>query len=122
METLISLVIFGVIYSLVYVVKHKLPKIQGDEPDEVMDEPFQQTYMPEPETIAPAVTKKKDAGNRKRPLLYGEGKEAGNKEHRSTYDSSVENELPKGKRFSIGNRSEAKRAFIYSEIFNRKYQ
>ena len=122
METLVSLVVFGVVYFLIYVVKKMIPKGQGAGLVNDMGEVFQQTDMPEPENVAPVVTKTVSENSRKKPLLYGEGEAAGNTEHRSTSDSSAESELPKGKRFSIGNRSEAKRAFIYSEIFNRKYE
>ena len=122
METLISLVIFGVVYFLIYVVKNMIPKCQGTVPVNDMGEVFQQTDMPEPEIVAPVVTKTVRENSRKRPLLYGEGEAAGNKEHRSTSDTAVKSESPKGKRSCIGNRSEAKRAFIYSEIFKRKYE
>ena len=121
MGNLISLLVVGVVYLLAYLIKNRLSKIKAAEPVDVMDESFQQINMPEPETVA-AVTKKKDAGRKKSPLLHGEGEAVGNKEHRSTSDSSVEKEQSKDRRFGIAGRSEAKRAFIYSEIFNRKYQ
>lgn len=123
METIISLLVVGVIYSAIYVVKRLISKSVDAAGAPVMGEPFPHIEVLETEERGPGESPlKREAGRRKTPE-FGEKESRTAHENRSTSDSSSSaDDKPKGKRFSISDKSEAKRAFIYAEIFNRKYQ
>ena len=116
METVLGLVVVGIIYSVVFVVKSVFSKNPGVDAKPVMTEVFPEIKMYEQpflheETLlhqnqkkkkaVKAVSKEQPHGIVKKEIPVEEKKEHG--------------------KFSINGKSEAKRAFIYSEIFNRKY-
>ena len=121
MESIISLVIFGMIYAVVYMIKAALSGNEGvevkplteessTEPDEFEQTPQQVIYV-EPEPKPKKRMPKRTVPGKKEPV-------------RTTSGASVQQEAEKEtkkERITIKSGSEAKRAFIYSEIFNRKY-
>ncbi|MBE6295774.1 MAG: hypothetical protein E7086_04645 [Bacteroidales bacterium] len=125
MESLIPLLVFGMIYAVVHIIKATLP---GNE--DVEAEPVTEEYSAEPDEyeaeyeqvprqviyVEPEPKPKKRTPKRTVP---------GRKEAvRTTSGAPVQQEAEKGtkkERITIKSGSEAKRAFIYSEIFNRKY-
>lgn len=124
MGSLVSLLVLGAIYSVVYVVKN----LGGKEDARPFGESFPTIDVLEPETgtetwtEAPAMqvvsptrnvetqrVRKKEAGNAPQTIAV------------ETPENNVPEPVREGRLVKIGNKSEAKRAFIYSEIFNRKY-
>lgn len=125
MESIISLVIFGMIYAVVYMIKAALSGNEGvevkplteehsAEPDEYGPEfeqvPRQVIYV-EPEPKPKKRMPKRTVPSKKEPVRTTSG---------APVQQEAEKETQK-ERITIKGGSEAKRAFIYSEIFNRKY-
>lgn len=125
MEGIISLVFFGMIYAVVYMIKAALSGKEGvevkplteeysTEPDEYgpeFEQAPQQVIYVEPEPKPKKRMPKRTVPSKKEPV-------------RTTSGAPVQQEAEKGtqkERITIKSGSEAKRAFIYSEIFNRKY-
>lgn len=121
MGTIISLVIFGAVYCFIYIAKNfsPVPKEEGMaygenfptveilEPAEVLagEEPVKEVpTVVQPAPAKVAVQKRPDVG-------------------RSPQTRSPEVQVPakKERLVRLDSKSEAKRAFLYSEIFNRKY-
>ena len=121
MESIISLVIFAGIYAVVYVIKAALAGKAGVEVEPVTDEEYSgEEYQPmeyeEPVPYMESVAKPKKVTKAK--------KSVSNEGVRTTMATPVQQEAPvkeKKERISLKDTSEAKRAFIYSEVFNRKY-
>lgn len=125
MESIISLVIFGMIYAVVYMIKAALSGKEGvevkplteeysTEPDEYgpeFEQAPQQVIYVEPEPKPKKRMPKRTVPNKKDPVRTTEGGPVLHKAEKET----------KKERITIKSGSEAKRAFIYSEIFNRKY-
>ena len=117
MGTIISLVIFGAVYCLIYIAKNfssapkefeqgfgeNFPTVEILEP--VLEEPVKEM----PTVVQPAPAK---VAVQKRPDV-----------DRSPQTRSSEVPVPakKERLVRLNSKSEAKRAFLYSEIFNRKY-
>lgn len=127
MESIISLVVFGIIYSAVYMIKAAMSGNEGVETKPITAEPFPEIEEPESEygeapvqtvCVEPVVqpVKKKSV----KPVASSNGPV------RTTVGGPVLHESvkepAKKERITIKGSSEAKRAFIYSEVFNRKYQ
>lgn len=116
MESVVSLIIFGVIYFFVHIIK----KAFGDAaPAEDVDLPEDdEAPLYEEEYPAPEVV---EAPKRKVPKKNV--RKASKEATRTTASVPVppEPNNEKKEHIRIDSRSEAKRAFIYSEIFNRKY-
>ena len=115
MDSIISLVIFAGIYAIVYVIKAAFAGKAGVEVEPVTDEEYSsEEYQPvEYEEPVPYV---EPVAKPKRNVL--------NEGVRTTTAVPVQQEVPvkeKKERISLKDTSEAKRAFIYSEVFNRKY-
>lgn len=124
METIVSLLALGAIYLVSYVMKSLSATSQDEEGAKpVFGEGFPTIEILQPGTeektgtlvsakpIPDVVTARKTAAVTPRPLKV---------------DSPVRNDgkeepLKRGRLVALSNKSEAKRAFIYSEIFNRKY-
>ena len=113
MEAVLSLVVIAVIYSVVFVVKSLASKNPGVEAKPLTGEVFPEIKIyGEPlqqcEDAKAVPTKKvvKREVAAAKPSVPAAMPEAEKKEHG---------------RFAIKGKSEAKRAFVYSEIFNRKY-
>ena len=125
MGSLISLLVLGAIYSIVYVVKRLSPPMDGGK--QVFGEAFPEIEIPEPqpEYVAPAheaaperhpskPERKARGASQPQPVRPVAAEEA-------AFDKNEEKQAT-GERFvRLGNKSEAKKAFIYSEIFKRKY-
>ncbi len=125
MESLIPLLVFGMIYAVVHIIKATLP---GNE--DVEAEPVTEEYSAEPDEYGPEFEQapqqviyvepepkpkkrmpKRTVPSKKEPVRTTSG---------APVQQEAEKETPK-ERITIKGGSEAKRAFIYSEIFNRKY-
>ena len=125
MGSLVSLLVLGAIYSIVYVVKKLAPPMDGGK--QVFGEAFPEIEIPEPqpEYVAPARAaapeghpskpeRKPRGASQPHPVRPVAAEEA-------AFDKNEEKQAA-GERFvRLGNKSEAKKAFIYSEIFKRKY-
>lgn len=120
MESILSLLLIGAIYSVVYVVKSlRTPADKGGAP--VFGESFPTIEVLGPERPdAAAVPQPPVAECRTAPA---KPRTRANEPSPRVVAPAVQEEK-QGKRerlVKIGNKSEAKRAFLYSEIFNRKY-
>ena len=136
MGSLVSLLVFGAIYSIVYVVKN-LGSSTGDG-KQVFGESFPEVEVlepaPVPEFVAPAPekTSKKRSSRAKQKRVWN-GSASGTvpqPQPRPVQPVAAEIPVPeksegeaaaKERLVRLHGKSEAKRAFIYSEIFNRKY-
>ena len=119
------MLVFGMIYAVVHIIKATLPgnedveaepvtEVYSAEPDEYEAEyeqvPRQVIYV-EPEPKPKKRTPKRTVPGRKEAVRTTSG---------APVLQEAEKETQK-ERITIKSGSEAKRAFIYSEIFNRKY-
>ena len=136
MGSLVSLLVLGAIYSIVYVVKN-LGSSTG-EGKQVFGESFPEVEVlepaPVPEFVAPAPekTSKKRSSRAKQKRVWN-GSASGTvpqPQPRPVQPVAAEIPIPeksegeaaaKERLVRLHGKSEAKRAFIYSEIFNRKY-
>ena len=125
MGSLISLLVLGAIYSIVYVVKRLSPPQDGEK--QVFGEAFPEIEMPEPQPeyvvlareVAPeghpSKPERKPRGASQpqpvRPVAAGD----------EAFDKNDGKQTAGKPLVHLGNKSEAKKAFIYSEIFKRKY-
>ena len=112
METVLSLVAIGIIYSVVFLVKSLWAKNPGVEA-KPLSEVFPEIKMYEQHAGADEIPVPQKEKVNVKPVRMSKPIE-------KPVEKKVD-EVVKHKRFSISNKSEAKRAFIYSEIFNRKY-
>mgnify|MGYP003419360773 FL=1 len=125
MESLFPLLVFGMIYAVVHIIKATLPGNEDVEAEPVTEEystesdeygpefeqaPQQVIYV-EPEPKPKKRMRKRTVPSKKEPVRTTEG---GPVLHKAEKETQKE-------RITIKSGSEAKRAFIYSEIFNRKY-
>ena len=133
---MVSLLLFGAIYAVVYVVKN-LGSSTGDG-KQVFGESFPEVEVlepaPVPEFVAPAPekTSKKRSSRAKQKRVWN-GSASGTvpqPQPRPVQPVAAEIPVPeksegeaaaKERLVRLHGKSEAKRAFIYSEIFNRKY-
>ena len=133
---MVSLLVLGAIYSIVYVVKN-LGSSTG-EGKQVFGESFPEVEVlepaPVPEFVAPAPekTSKKRSSRAKQKRVWN-GSASGTvpqPQPRPVQPVAAEMPVPeksegeaaaKERLVRLHGKSEAKRAFIYSEIFNRKY-
>lgn len=125
MESLITLLVFGMIYAVVHIIKATLSgneDVEAEpvteeysaEPDEYgpeFEQAPQQVIYVEPEPKPKKRMRKRTVPSKKEPVRTTEG---GPVLHKAEKEAQKE-------RITIKSGSEAKRAFIYSEIFNRKY-
>lgn len=127
MESLIPLLVFGIIYAVVHIIKATLPGNEDVEAEPVTEEysaepdeygpefeqaPKQVIYVePEPKPKPKKRMPKRTVPSKKEPVRTTSG---------APVQQEAEKETQK-ERITIKSGSEAKRAFIYSEIFNRKY-
>ena len=130
MESILSIVSLVAVYSIVYVIKslgsksadveakpltgEAFPTIEVFEPSVESDTPV---MLDAPACPAPAVVREKQntAPAKKRTIVHSAP--------HTTCDSGapVTASAPAGNRLGLKTKSEAKRAFLYSEIFKRKY-
>ena len=123
METVISLLVLGAIYLVMYVMR-SLSTTQGEDGGKpIFGEGFPTIEVLQPETgeksgtpvaTNPAqgvVTARKTGVAAARPLQIDP----------PVHNDNKNEPVKRGRLVSLNNKSDAKRAFIYSEIFNRKY-
>ena len=113
METVLSLVVIAVIYSVVFVVKSLTSKNPGVEAKPMMGEVF-----PEIKIYGERLPQHEEAPVR--PVKKNVKMETAAKQPAAPVAVPAAEKKELG-RYAIKGKSEAKRAFIYSEIFNRKY-
>ena len=125
MESLIPLLVFGMIYAVVHIIKATLPGNEDVEAEPVTEEYSTEAdeYEPEFEQAPPQViyVEPEPKPKKKMPKRTVPNKKVS---VRTTEGGPVLHEVEKDtkkERITIKSGSEAKRAFIYSEIFNRKY-
>ena len=119
-ETVLSLILLAV-YFIVYVVKH----IMKEHPD-VKGTPVGNDTFPEPNgswfDVYEENTEEKAAVNKSVKKTVVPIKTAEKNKQKAVPESTVVDAgNDKVLKTSLRNRSEAKRAFIHAEIFNRKY-
>ena len=129
MGSLVSLLLFGAIYAVVYVVKNLAPS--GGKDAKAFGEEFPEVEVlePQPEFVAPKpekTTGKCSSGTRQK--RGGASKSVPQPQPQRPVEKKAaahgqDDEKPaaESRLVRLNNKSEAKRAFIYSEIFNRKY-
>ena len=125
METIVSLLVLGAIFLITYVVK-SLSTSQGDGGKQVFGEGFPTIEILEPEqkvsrpSVAPRVSTIPTSHVERSPQFK---KESAQSPRVASNIQLPKNEDPAKHGYSVAlnNKSDAKRAFIYSEIFNRKY-
>ena len=122
MGSLVSLLVLGAIYAVVYVVKNLAPS--GGKGAQLFGEEFPEVEVlesqPQPEVVAAMPEKrpvkpKQKRGGASKPVSQTQPVRPVEEEKDDTKPAS------EGRLVRLNNKSEAKRAFIYSEIFNRKY-
>ena len=123
MESIISILIFGAVYLIVYVIKNlgsapakadgKRAVGENFPPIEVL-EPQQEYSVPEsPVSVArhvDAARQRNTGAPQKAPAAVS-----------SAPEKKTEAAARKERLVKLENKADAKRAFLYSEIFNRKY-
>ena len=136
MGSLVSLLVLGAIYSIVYVVKNL--SSSRSEGKRVFGESFPEVEVlePAPEFVAPAPekTSKKRASRAKQKRAWSGGTSESipqpQPDTRPVRPVAADKRVPEKNEEEVvveehlvrlGSKSEAKRAFLYSEIFNRKY-
>ena len=129
METIVSLLVLGAIFLITYVVK-SLSTSQGDGGKQVFGEGFPTIEILEPEqepeqkvsrpSVAPRVSTIPTSHVERSPQFK---KEPAQSPRVASNIQLLKNEDPAKHGYSVAlnNKSDAKRAFIHSEIFNRKY-
>ena len=134
MGSLVSLLLLGAIYSIVYVVKtlrttpekdggqlfgESFPTIEVLEPEQERESVFPvEPSVAEP-AASPAATPKVRA--RHRGASAGRPSNSVQAMAQEKKDTGLESVPRHGAAVKLNSKSEAKRAFLYSEIFNRKY-
>ena len=119
MESIISLLVIGAIYSVVFVVKN----LGGKEGGKPFGESFPTIDVleqdAEPATHVSQVIVPADIVGKQKPR----NKSSVQTQHTTTTTpaNKVAEPAREGRLVKLGSKSEAKRAFLYSEIFNRKY-
>ena len=119
MSSLVSILVLGAIYLIVYVVK-SLGATPAKDGGHVFNEGFPviDTLEPEKGNVAPVHSavpvkeRRQKDGDVVRPVLDV---------MRPVTEKSAENHAAGERLVKLNSKSDAKRAFIYSEIFNRKY-
>ena len=122
MGSIISLILIGALYSIVYVVKNLRtnPGKQGG----AFSESFPTIEILEPEQadvpVAPRAEKREHSSampkQHKSRVEYSRQAAVPSTDEKRDIEAKTQERLVK-----LNNKSDAKRAFLYSEIFNRKY-
>ena len=117
MGSIVAILVFGAIYSIVYVVK-SLASSPGED-KQVFGESFPTVDILEPV---------QDDSVNELPIAVQPAPAKSPAQKRRDVDRSPQTHSPvaqevekKERLVKLGNKTEAKRAFLYSEIFNRKY-
>lgn len=113
MEAVLSILVLAVIYSVVFVVKSLTSKNPGVEAKPLMGEVF-----PEIKIYGEPLQQREDVPQT--PVKKIVKTEVASRQPAPTVTTPAVEKKGHGK-FAIKGKSEAKKAFVYSEIFNRKY-
>lgn len=123
MESIVSIVVLIAVYSLIAIVKVILSKDGGVEAKPVMGEAFPEIECLEPEELPGEPRIVKDTGKKSKVRDFA--KLSDNRSISFESDAEAPEPVSSEKRNSgkviMKSKSDAKRAFIYSEVFNRKY-
>ena len=111
MEAVLSILVLAVIYSVVFVVKSLTSKNPGVEAKPLMGEVF-----PEIKIYGEPLQQREEV-----PQIPVKKELKTETAARQPAPAVATPAVEKKGKFAIKGRSEAKKAFIYSEIFNRKY-
>jgi hypothetical protein len=119
MEAVLFIVVAAFLYSMLHVVKSLASKDAGVDAKPVAGEVFPtiEVFNEEPEVVAPSIPEPPKRKNGLRPSAATPPPVDGGDEKPGHAEQSVNGKLAR-----LSERSEAKTAFIYSELFNRKYQ
>ena len=120
MDTIVSILVLGAIYTIVYVIKN-LTSSTGDVGKKVLGENFPSVEILEPDESVPVSSSAEPARTlddvrQQRPRSANPISSASDNKPKEQVVKERKERL-----VNLQNRSEVKRAFLYSEIFNRKY-
>ena len=137
MGSLVSLLLLGAIYSIVYVVKtlrttpekdggqlfgESFPTIEVLEPEQERESLFPvEPPVAEPAASPAATAATPKVRARHRGASVGRPSNSVQAMAQEKKDTGLESVPRHGAAVKLNSKSEAKRAFLYSEIFNRKY-
>ena len=123
METVISLLVLGAIYLVMFVMR-SLSTPQGEEGGKpVFGEGFPTIEVLQPETETKTVATGAPTVSAPAAPVVQKDRMANRLSHvdSSAQPAKKEEPVKHGRLVALNSKSDAKRAFIYSEIFNRKY-
>ncbi|MBR3877373.1 MAG: hypothetical protein IKJ23_04245 [Bacteroidaceae bacterium] len=123
MESIVSIVVLIAVYSLIAIVKVILSKDGGVEAKPVMGEAFPEIEHLEPEETLeePSIVKNIGKKSKVRDFAKLSDNRTLSFESDAEAPESVSIERRNSDKVIMKSKSDAKRAFIYSEVFNRKY-
>lgn len=117
METVVTIAFIGIIYSVLYIFKSVTSKDAGVEGKPITGEVFPTIEVIEDESVIMPRKIERETGWQ--PAR--EQQHAVSATTQPVAQSGVEDAKAKENKYTLKGKSEAKRAFIYSEIFKRKY-
>lgn len=128
MEDIFPLIAVVLIYAVTHFIKKAFPDgtQESDEvfpPIEVLEPEEEAPVQVAGANAVPADTARRTAPSQGRSATPARAAHKAGEGRRTTVDVDTAGRAEeRGKRFSLKGKSEARRAFIYSEIFGRKYQ
>lgn len=123
MESIVSIVALIAVYSLIAIVKVVFSKDGGVEAKPVMGEAFPEIECLEPEELPgePRIVKDTSKKSKVRDFAKLSDNRSISFESDAEAPAPVSSERRNSDKVIMKSKSDAKRAFIYSEVFNRKY-
>lgn len=123
MVSIVSIVVLIAVYSLIAIVKVILSKDGGVEAKPVMSEAFPEIECLEPEELPgePRIVKDTSKKSKVRDFAKLSDNRSISFESDAEAPAPVSSERRNSDKVIMKSKSDAKRAFIYSEVFNRKY-
>lgn len=123
MESIVSIVVLIAVYSLIAIVKVVFSKDGGVEAKPVMGEAFPEIECLEPEELPgePRIVKDTSKKSKVRDFAKLSDNRSISFESDAEAPAPVSSERRNSDKVIMKSKSDAKRAFIYSEVFNRKY-
>lgn len=123
MESIVSIVVLIAVYSLIAIVKVILSKDGGVEAKPVMGEAFPEIEHLEPEETLekPSIVENIGKKSKIRDFAKLPDNRTLSFESDAEAPEPVSSERRNSGKVIMKSKSDAKRAFIYSEVFNRKY-
>ena len=125
MEIILTLVFLAIFYSVLLVVRSATSKNPGVEGKPIMGEAFPKIEVLEPGSVPPQrplPTEKIHRRKSPEPHVKVEGERVSSYERQMPVHTPVIQEPEHtGRKWQLKGKSEVKRAFVLSEILNRKY-